>query len=174
MFRRVAHVWATAYISLFLNVRHGCKTFFKLCIRGNIIVHLSVMEFFICNHIKISRTRQTEKNRLFFACFLAFESFINRLFDCVAALGCRKNALNSCELLRCLKYGGLGNGNRLRKSVMIELGKGLTHTVIPQSAGVVRRRNKVAAESVHLCEGANHTRVTKIIRELSARETRTG
>ena len=46
-------------------------------IRWNVIVHIAIVEFFICNHIKISGACKTKYNRFFFPVIFAFQCFIN-------------------------------------------------------------------------------------------------
>ena len=96
--------------SVLSELRELFKAFGDFLIGGNVIVHLSVMEFLIGNEVEISCTGQTEDDRFFFAVFLAAQSFIDCDFDCVTAFRCREDAFDTGELFRCGEYIGLFDG----------------------------------------------------------------
>ena len=70
---------------------------------GNIIVHFAVVEFFIGNHVEITRSGETEYNGLFLAGFFALKGLVNGNANGVTAFGSGRIPLDPCKFLRSLE-----------------------------------------------------------------------
>lgn len=68
------------------------KAGLQISIRGNVIAHLTVMEFFIGNHIKIAGAGQPEEYGFFLSALPAAKCFVNSHTDGVAGFGSGQDA----------------------------------------------------------------------------------
>lgn len=68
------------------------KAGLQISIRGNVIAHLAVMEFFIGNHIKIAGAGQPEEYGFFLSALPAAKCFVNSHTDGVAGFGSGQEA----------------------------------------------------------------------------------
>ena len=78
-------------VQLFRQDGKRSKSFFKIFIGGQVILHDAVIVLLIGNHIKIAGTGQTKEDDLFLARFLALECFLDGHVDGMAAFGSRKD-----------------------------------------------------------------------------------
>ena len=132
------------------------------------------MIFLISDHIEVTGTGEAEDDVLGFAGFFAFKSLVDSYADRVGALGCRQDSFYACEHFSCFEDIGLLDGNSFHKTVVVELGENGAHAVIAQAACVVRRRDEIAAQRVHLGERADHTGVAEVIGVNAAGEAGAG
>jgi len=75
----------------------------KIFIRRDIISHRSVVVLLISYQIEVSCSSKSEEDSLFFTSFLAFQGFIDRCANSMAALRSGKDPFDPCELLGCLE-----------------------------------------------------------------------
>ena len=148
----------------------ACKAFGEVFIGGYVVGHLAIVELLVSNEVEVACAGEAEEYGLLFAGLPAPERFIYCNLYCVAAFRSRQDAFAARELLRRFENGCLLNGSGLHEPVMVELAEDGGHAVEAQAAGVVRRGDESAAESVHLCERADHARVAEVIGELSPGE----
>ena len=88
-------------------------------IRGNVVSHFSIVELLIGHHIKISRSRQTKHNGLFFTGFLALQSLINGNLDGMGTLRSGEDTFNSGKILRGFKNLRLFHRYRFHQPVVV-------------------------------------------------------
>ena len=88
------------FIPLFIlrDIRNGRKTFGQIFIGRNGVRHRAVVVLFVCGHIEITGTGQTEENGLFLARLLAFERFVDGGADGMAGFGGGQDALGAGKL----------------------------------------------------------------------------
>ena len=93
-------------MSLFVSGEFGdrVKSGLQIRIRGDIVVHFSIVILLIGQHIKIAGTSEAKEDGLFLPCFLAFQRLIYGSTDGVAALRSRQNAFRLSKVLCRLKH----------------------------------------------------------------------
>ena len=78
------------------DLREGREARGQLLVGGDGVGHGAVVEGFVGVEIEIASAGEAEEDRLFFACFLAFERFVDGGADGVAGLG-RGNDSSLCS-----------------------------------------------------------------------------
>ena len=83
----------------------------------------------------------------------------------------RKRTFHTCEQGCCFEDIRLLDTARLiDEAIVVELRKDRTHTVIAQTASMVRAGNEAGAERVHLRERGDLAHIAEIVSELAARK----
>ena len=90
----------------------------------------------------------------------------------MAALGSGQCSFSAGKDFCCLEDGGLLVSAGLEEAFVVELGQDGAHAVEAKSACMVGRGDELTADGVHLCQGANLSRVAEIVGIDAAGEAR--
>ena len=154
------------------KARNQVDALFEIGVGRDVIGHRSVVVGFVGLQIEISGSRQAEDDCFGFARFLALQGFVDGRADGVARFRSGKDSLDAGEVFRGLENIRLFHGPRFDQLVVVSLGKDGTHTVIAESAGMVRGRDEFRAERIHLGERTHVARVAEVVGEYAAGEAR--
>ena len=132
-------------------------------IRGDVILHLTLMELLISHHVEVSRAGESEEDGLLLAGLLAFSGLVDGHPDGMGALGCGQDALHPGKVLRSLEDLRLFHTDGLHEPLMVEFRQGGAHAVVAQAPCVVGGGDEAAAKSVHFGQRADHAGVAEII-----------
>ena len=121
-----------------LDFRQQIRAALDILVAGDEVSHFAVVELAVCDHIEVACAGEAEDDVFGFACFFAFEGFVDGGLDGVGGFGGGEDAFDAGEHLRGFEDFGLLDGDGAHQLLVVELGEDGAHAVIAKAAGVNR------------------------------------